>query len=167
MPIVIRILPESQRGYRPLSPSPQLAMNPVEPTFGCRIVLLARLVHRFHAFLDRQQRQDLGLFEVAGLAGGQLDAVRALLIGSLEDSHSVVFAQAVVEGVQVPAHVLYQLPKNDAAVFWYPGERGFGFRSVGELDHVYRHSTSPTLVWMETTLRDEGGSAHPPNEVSL
>jgi hypothetical protein len=45
-------------------------MSPVEPTFRRRIVLLARLVHRFHAFLDRQQRQDLGVFEVAGLAGG-------------------------------------------------------------------------------------------------
>src|SRR3712207_2242755 len=96
---------------------------------------------RLHAFLDRQKRQDLGLFEVAGLAGGELDAVGGLLIGSLEDRYPVVVAQAVVEGVQLPAHILYQSPKNDAAVFWYPGEGGLGFRSVGELDHVQRHGS--------------------------
>ena len=82
-------------------------MSPVEPTFRRRIVLLARLVHRFHAFLDRQQRQDLGLFEVAGLAGGELDAVGGLLVGSFEDRYPIVVTQAVVEGVQVPAQILY------------------------------------------------------------
>src|SRR3712207_8258552 len=45
---------------------------------------------RLHAFLDRQKRQDLGLFEVAGLAGGELDSVGGLLIGSLEDRHPIV-----------------------------------------------------------------------------
>jgi hypothetical protein len=63
------------------------------------------------------------------------------IIGSLEDRYCIVITQAVVVGVQVPAHFLYQLPKNDAAVFWYPGEGGLGFRSVGDLDHVQRHSS--------------------------
>src|SRR5918997_6971469 len=108
-------------------------MTPLEPTSRRRVLMLARLPHRLHAFLDREQRRELGLFEVAGVTGGELDAVGGSLVRSLEDRYPIVVTHAVVESVQLPAHFLYQASKNDAPVLWYPGERGLGFRSVGVL----------------------------------